>query len=132
MQRKKESRWEARFIDFSLQNRLIRLLYLLWWRKLVSIRKHSECYQMIELLEAMVLTWKPSQLLIRLLYHYFKEMNKDDIIIFLVLLSIVWWAFANWFSMSVSTLEEQNDKLLQRVRDMEKINKQKCIELFIQ
>ncbi len=59
-------------------------------------------------------------------------MNKDDIIIFLVLLSIVWWAFANWFSMSVSTLEEQNDKLLQRVRDMEKINKQKCIELFIQ
>lgn len=29
MQRKKESRWEVRFIDFSLQNRLIRLLYYL-------------------------------------------------------------------------------------------------------
>ena len=59
-------------------------------------------------------------------------MSKNDIIIFLVLLSIVWWVFANWFSMAVSTLEEQNDILLQRVRDMEKLNKQKCIDLFMQ
>lgn len=59
-------------------------------------------------------------------------MSKDSVIILLVLLSIVWWAFANWFSMAVSTLEEQNDRLLQRVRDMEKINKQKCIDLFMQ
>lgn len=59
-------------------------------------------------------------------------MSKNDIIIFLVLLSIVWWAFANWFSMAVSTLEEQNDRLLQRVRDMEKLNKQKCIDLLMQ
>jgi hypothetical protein len=57
-------------------------------------------------------------------------MSKNDIIIFLVLLSIVWWAFANWFSMAVSTLEEQNDILLQRIWDLQKINKQKCIDLF--
>jgi len=66
------------------------------------------------------------------IFIYQKEMSKNDIIIFLVLLSIVWWAFANWFSMAVSRLEEQNDKLLQRVRDMEKLNKQKCIDLFMQ
>ena len=52
----------------------------------MSIRKHSEGYQIsfnlrigwIELLEAMVLTWKPSQLLIKLLYYLLERMSKEE------------------------------------------------------
>lgn len=58
-------------------------------------------------------------------------MSKDSVIILLVFVAFTWWAFAIWFSMAVGTLEEQNDRLLQRVWDMEKSSKQKCIDLLI-
>lgn len=59
-------------------------------------------------------------------------MSKDGVIILLVLVAFMWWAFAIWFSMAVGTLEEQSNRLLQRVRDIEKLNKEKCVDLFMQ
>jgi len=45
--------------------------------------------------------------------------------------AIVWRAFARGFSEAVYTEEQANDRLLERVRELQRIDKQKCIDLFL-
>ena len=58
-------------------------------------------------------------------------MTKDSVIILLVMLTLVWRAFAFWFSEAVATEEKANDRLLERVWELQRVDKQKCIDLFL-
>ena len=53
------------------------------------------------------------------------------IIIFLcALCAVLIWA-VRWFQNASIRMEEQNDILLQRIWDLQKIDKQKCIDLLL-
>ena len=65
-----------------------------------------------------------------------KKKEKADyswvLILFLsALCAVLIWA-VRWFQNASIRMEEQNDILLQRIWDLQKIDKQKCIDLFMQ
>lgn len=65
-----------------------------------------------------------------------KKKEKADysevLILFLSALSAVLIWAVRWFQNASIRMEEQNDILLQRIWDLQKIDKQKCIDLFMQ
>jgi hypothetical protein len=58
-------------------------------------------------------------------------MTKDNVILILIVLLFMLWCYSIWITKSVKTEEEANDKLLHRVRELQRIDKQKCIDLFL-
>lgn len=60
-----------------------------------------------------------------------KADHTDVIIVFLsALCAVLIWA-VRWFQSATIRMEEQNDILLQRIWDLQKIDKQKCIDLLL-
>ena len=59
------------------------------------------------------------------------EYNSLIILILSAVCAVCVWAVI-WFENAVSRMEETNDILLQRVWDLQRIDKQKCIDLFMQ
>ena len=58
-------------------------------------------------------------------------MTKDNVILILIVLLFMLWCYSIWITKSVKTEEEVNDRLLHRVWELQRIDKQKCIDLFL-
>lgn len=58
-------------------------------------------------------------------------MNKDTLILILIVMLFTLWCYSIWITLSIQTEEEANDKLLHRLRELQRIDKQKCIDLFL-
>lgn len=63
-----------------------------------------------------------------------KKQKSDKYIVVIVFLSalcaVLIWA-VRWFQNASIRMEEQNDILLQRIWDLQEIDKQKCIDLLL-
>ena len=59
------------------------------------------------------------------------EYNSLIIFILSAVCAVCVWTVI-WFDSAVSRMEKTNDILLQRVWDLQRIDKQKCIDLFMQ
>lgn len=59
------------------------------------------------------------------------ELYSLVIVILSMVSAVMIWGVI-WFQNAVNRMEETNDILLQRVFDLQRIDKQKCIDLFMQ
>ncbi len=58
-------------------------------------------------------------------------MTKDNVILILIAILFMLWCYSIWITKSVRTEEEVNDRLLHRIRELQRVDKQKCIDLFL-
>lgn len=58
-------------------------------------------------------------------------MTKDNLILILIAILFMLWCYSIWITKSVRTEEEVNDRLLHRIRELQRVDKQKCIDLFL-
>ena len=58
-------------------------------------------------------------------------MTKDNVILILIAILFMLWCYSIWITKSVRIEEEVNDRLLHRIRELQRIDKQKCIDLFL-
>ena len=59
-------------------------------------------------------------------------MSKDSIILLLVAIAFVWWCLAIGFQNSTKMLERRIWLIYEQVKELRQIDKQKCIDLFMQ
>lgn len=59
-------------------------------------------------------------------------MSKDSVILLLVAIAFVWWCWAIGFHNSTKMLEGRIWLMYEQVKELRQIDKQKCVDLFMQ
>jgi hypothetical protein len=58
-------------------------------------------------------------------------MSKDSVIILLIAIAFIWWCWAIGFQQETKMLEGRIWLMYEQVKELRQIDKQKCIDLFI-